>query len=259
MNNSPSPALAKLAEALRRHRKLAGRTQAELAQRIPCSDKTISAIETGRDRPSREMIVAIEEAMELSKGALVDIFDLLDSESLPGWMRDWLVEECRSTMLRSLELVIIPGLLQTEDYARVLFRGQEAAVQARMERQTILTGDTSPTLHVVLDEAVLYREVGGPKVMHEQLKHLAECVSDSLTIQVIPSNANPCPEGAFVIGTMGSNEEVAYIETAVRGIVTSSREDVAQLNDSWEKVRSHAMSQRESLDFIRRTAEERWT
>jgi hypothetical protein len=111
----------------------------------------------------------------------------------------------------------------------------------------------------VLDEAVLYREVGGPKVMHEQLNHLADCVSDSLTIQVIPSNANPCPEGAFVIGTIGTNEEVAYIETAVRGIVTSSREDIAQLNDSWEKVRSYAMSQRESLDFIRRTAEERWT
>jgi DNA-binding XRE family transcriptional regulator len=117
MNNSPSPALAKLAEALRRHRKLAGLTQADLAKRIPCSDKTVSAIETGRDRP----------------------------------------------------------------------------------------------------------------------------------------------EGAFVIGTMGSNEEVAYIETAVRGIVTSSREDIIQLNDSWERVRSHAMSQRESLDFIRRTAEERWT
>jgi transcriptional regulator with XRE-family HTH domain len=113
MNNSPSPALVKLAEALRRHRKLAGHTQSDLARRIPCSDKTISAIETGRDRPSREMIVAIEEAMELSRGALVDIFDLLDSESLPGWMRDWLAEERRSTMLRSLELVIVPGLLQT--------------------------------------------------------------------------------------------------------------------------------------------------
>jgi hypothetical protein len=174
-------------------------------------------------------------------------------------MRDWLTEERRSTKLRTLQLVIVPGLLQTEDYARVLFHGNEAAVKSRMERQTILSGESPPTLHVVLDEAVLHREVGGPGVMRKQLEYLCECVSERLTVQIIPSDANPCPEGAFILATMGSNEEVAYIETAVRGIVTSSRDDIAALNDSWEKIRSHAMSQRESLDFIRRMAEERWT
>src|SRR3954463_1033168 len=154
MNNSPSPALAKLAEALRRHRKLAGLTQADLAKRIPCSDKTLSAIETGRDRPSRPMIVAIEQALGLSPGALVDIFDLLDAEGLPGWMRDWVIEERRATRLRSFELALIPGLSQTEEYARALLKGNETAVQTRMERQAILVGDDAPTLHVVLDEAV---------------------------------------------------------------------------------------------------------
>lgn len=259
MNNSPSPALMKLAEALRRHRKLAGLTQADLARRIPCSDKTISAIETGRERPSRQMIVAIEEALKLSKYALVDIYELLDSEGIPGWMRDWVLEERRAIKLRTLQLVIVPGLLQTEDYARVLFRGDDAAVQARMERQAILAGETPPTLHVVLDEAILYREVGDSKIMHAQLMHLTECVSETVTIQVIPSDANPCPEGAFIIGTMENNDEVAYIETAVRGIVSNSRDDIAALNDSWERVRSHAMSQRESLDLIRKVAKERWT
>jgi transcriptional regulator with XRE-family HTH domain len=258
MNNSPSPALAKLAEALRRHRKLAGLTQADLAKRIPCSDKTLSAIETGRDRPSRPMIVAIEQALGLSPGALVDIFDLLDAEGLPGWMRDWVIEERRSTRLRFFQLATVPGLLQTEEYARAIL-GNEAAVQARMERQAILVGDDAPTLHVVLDEAVLYRGFGGPQVMHNQLKYLVECVSDKLTIQIVPSDTNPHPEGAFVIGTTERNEEVAYIESAVRGIVTSSREDLVRLNAVWETIRSHARSQQESLDFIRRTAEERWT
>jgi transcriptional regulator with XRE-family HTH domain len=259
MDNSPSPALAKLAEALRRHRKLAGITQSELAQRIPCSDKTISALETGRDRPSRQMIVAIEKALGLSPGALVDIFDLLDAEGLPGWMRDWVIEERRSTRLRFFQLATIPGLLQTEEYARAVLNGNEAAVQARLERQAILFGDDAPTLHVVLDEAVLHRGFGGPQVMHNQLKYLTECVSDKLTIQIVPSDTNPHPEGAFVIGTTERNEEVAYIESAVRGIVTSSREDLVRLNAVWETIRSHARSQQESLDFIRRTAEERWT
>lgn len=248
----------KPAEALRRHRKLAGLTQADLARRIPCSDKTVSAIETGRERPSRQMIVALEEALELSKYALVDIYDLLDSEGVPYWMRDWVVEERRATKLRTLELVIVPGLLQTEDYARAVSHSSEAAVQARMDRQTILAGETPSTLHVVIDEVVLYRQVGSPEVMHAQLMKIIECVSDTLTVQVIPSDSNPCPNGAFIIGTMENNDEVAYIDTAVRGIVTSSRDDIAALNDTWEKVRSHAMSQRESLDFIRKVAEERW-
>src|SRR4051812_35398819 len=109
MNKSPRPAFAKLAEALRRHRKLAARTPADLAHRTPSAHKPRSAIQTGRDRPSRAMIVAIEEALGLSPGALVDIFDLLDAEGLPGWMRECVIEERRSTTLRSFEMAVIPG------------------------------------------------------------------------------------------------------------------------------------------------------
>jgi transcriptional regulator with XRE-family HTH domain len=155
MGNPPSPTLMKLAAAIRRHRKRAGLTQAQLAAMIPCSDKTISAIETGRDRPSREMVAAIEKALNLTPDSLLDLFDLLDSESLPGWMRDWLVEERRASKLRSYELAIVPGLLQIEGYARTTLHGIETAVQARMDRQDLLAADNPPTLHVVLDEMVL--------------------------------------------------------------------------------------------------------
>jgi transcriptional regulator with XRE-family HTH domain len=257
-SNSPSPTLMKLAAAVRRHRKRAELTQLQLAELIPCSDRTISAIETGRERPSREMVVAVERALRISPDALVDLYDLLDSESLPGWMRDWVIEERRASRLRSFELAIVPGLLQIEEYAKALLNGNEAAVQARMDRQAILTSDTPPTLHVVLDEAVLYREIGGRQTMHDQLEHLTTCVSERLTVQIVPSDVNPSRSGAFTIGTLDGGE-VAYIETAVRGIVASSRSDIGRLNDVWEIVRSHALSQRESLDFITRTAEKKWT
>jgi hypothetical protein len=94
--------------------------------------------------------------------------------------------------------------------------------------------------------------------MRAQLKHLAASVSEKLTIQVIRSDVSPRLSGAFTIGTVNGGE-VAYVETAVRGIVTSSREDIARLEDVWETIRSYALSQQESLDFIRRTAEARWT
>jgi transcriptional regulator with XRE-family HTH domain len=96
-NNSPSPTLMKLAAAVRRHRKRAELTQLQLAELIPCCDRTISAIETGRERPSRPMVVAVEKALRISPDALVDLYDLLDAESLPGWMRDWVIEERRAT------------------------------------------------------------------------------------------------------------------------------------------------------------------
>jgi transcriptional regulator with XRE-family HTH domain len=258
MGNPPSPALTKLAAAVRRYRKLRGHTQAQLAALIPCSDKTISAIETGRDRPSREMIVAVEAALGLPPDALVDLYDLLDAESLPSWMRDWVVEERSATSLRNFELAIIPGLLQTEEYAHALLDGDQVAVKARMERQEILTGDTPPTLRCVLDEAVLYRGKGGPQVMHNQLKRLVESVSAKLTVQIIRSDVSPGLSGAFAIGTV-DGRAVAYVETAIRGIVTSSHDDIADIEDAWETIRTYALPQQESLDFIQGTAEERWT
>jgi transcriptional regulator with XRE-family HTH domain len=258
MGNKQSPALAKLVGAIRRNRKRAGLTQAELAAAVPCSDKTISAIETGRERPSREMTVAIEHALGLPPDTLVDLYDLLDVESLPRWMRDWVAEERRATSLRSLQLTAIPGLLQIEEYACALLPGNDAAVQARMERQDIFTQESPPAMRTVLDESVLYREKGGTQVMHNQLMHLAELVSERLTIQIVPAGVNPRLSGSFVLASV-DGREVAYVDTAVRGIVTSSHEDIAHLEDVWETVRAYALSQQQSLDFIRKVAEERWT
>jgi transcriptional regulator with XRE-family HTH domain len=258
MGNTPSPAMTKLAEAVRRYRKRAGLTQTQLAALIPCSDKTISAIETSRERPSKEMTVAIERTLDLPPEALIDLYDLLDVESLPRWMRDWVVEERRATSLRSFQLTTVPGLLQIEDYARSLLPDNEAAVQARIERQEILRGDSPPIMRTVLDEAVLYRDKGGARVMYKQLNHLADSVSQRLTVQVVPSGVSPGLSGSFVLASV-DGREVAYVETAIRGIVTSSHEDIACLEDVWETIRTYALSQQESLDFIRRVAEEKWT
>jgi hypothetical protein len=185
--------------------------------------------------------------------------DLLDNETLPGWMRDWLEEERKTTVLRTFELAVVPGLLQTEEYARTILDGDETAVTARMERQHILTGDSPPTLRCVLDETILHRGFGDAEMMHDQLEHLMNSVSSRLTIQVVPSGLSyQGLLGHFTIATVDGSE-VAYVETPIRGLVTSSREDITGLTDVWESIRTCALSQRESIEFIKRTAEERWT
>jgi hypothetical protein len=111
----------------------------------------------------------------------------------------------------------------------------------------------------VLDETVLHRGFGDPKVMRDQLEHLVNSVSPRLTIQVVPSGISyQGLQSAFTIATVDGNE-VAYVDTAIRGIVTNSREDIARLSDVWESIRTCALSQRESIELVRRTAEERWT
>jgi hypothetical protein len=110
----------------------------------------------------------------------------------------------------------------------------------------------------VFDEAVLYRDKGGPDVMRDQLKHLVESVSEEITVQIVPSSVSPGLSGAFAIGTV-DGRKVAYVETAIRGIVTSSNEDIACLEEEWETIRTHALSQQESLEFIQKVAEEKWT
>jgi hypothetical protein len=127
-----------------------------------------------------------------------------------------------------------------------------------MKRQEILVRDIPPMFHVVLDEAVLYQGRGGKEVIRGQLEHLMASAGPRLTLQVVPSDVNPRSAGAFTIATV-DGADVGYIETAVRGIVTSNQEDIAALTASWEAIRTFALSQRESLDLIRKVIEEKWT
>jgi len=142
----------------------------------------------------------------------------------------------------------------------VLLDGDEKAVQARMERQEILSREDPPPpmVHVVLDEMVLYRERVGSDVMRAQLEHLIASVGPRLSLQVVRSKVNPRTSGAFTIATV-DGADVGYVETAVRGIVTSSREDMDALVAAWEAVRTFALPQQESLDLIKRVIEEKWT
>ncbi|MCO5969838.1 helix-turn-helix domain-containing protein [Actinoallomurus soli] len=259
MGRMPSPALITLGRQVRRYRDAAGLRQRELADHLGYSEPWVSALETGRLLPKADQVAALEAALHIPSGVLLEVCRQLDIDPTPQWFREWRDVETDSDMLRWVELSIVPGLLQTEDYAAALLGGDEAAVAARMERREILTRNDPPppVLHFVLDEAVLYRGRGGPKVMHDQLMHLADSVGPRLTIQVVRSDVNPRSLGAYILATV-DGRDVAYLETAVRGLVTSTQEDIAILSGAWESVRSFAMPQHESIDFIRRTAEERW-
>jgi Domain of unknown function (DUF5753) len=157
---------------------------------------------------------------------------------------------------------VIDGLLQTEDYARTLLYGKESDVQVRMSRQGILTRtETPPPLLIyVLSEIVLRHEIGGPKVMHDQLLQLAASASERVRIHVVPNGVvHPGVRGSFVLATLADRSEVAYVETGARAMTLGESEDLQALSENFEMIRSHALPVGQSIELILRTAEEIWT
>lgn len=246
---------------LRHYRKAASLTQAQLAEKIYCSESLISSIETGQAPATPEFAEAADEALTTG-GTLLRTLDWRKgTPAYPAWFVDWLPVEDTAVRLRVFEIDLIHGLLQTPGYARALLGGDEAAVEARLLRQSILTREDPPppALYCVLDESALRRNVGGAKVMYEQLQHLLELSErDNISIQIVPSGAHRGLRGPFAVATSEDGSETAHAESALGGAVSTRQEDLATVVSSWESIRTEALPVDMSRDLIRRIAEELW-
>ncbi|WP_204033097.1 DUF5753 domain-containing protein [Micromonospora qiuiae] len=186
------------------------------------------------------------------------------------WFRDWARIEQEATALRWFEPVYMPGLLQTEGYARAILTGAglfgadeiEQQVAARIDQQGVLTRDRPPLLSAVIDEHALRRRIGGAEVMREQAQHLVKLGSTlpRVRIQVVPLSAGAYAglDGPFVIATSPSGEDVVYLDGQRHGQVIDRGDYVRQMVEVWESIRGEALSQQQSLDLMAEVAET-WT
>ncbi|TDC43770.1 XRE family transcriptional regulator [Actinomadura sp. KC345] len=167
---------------LRHYRRQAGQTQAELAARINFSESLISGAETGQLAASIPFAEACDRELETG-GALLRMLDFKKAHRFPTGFAEYLEVEKETSMIRWYEGLCIPGLLQTPDYARELHRAGrpgdteeeiESLVATRMERKTLLAEANGPTVWVLVDEPVLRRPVGSPKIMRDQIGHILE-------------------------------------------------------------------------------------
>ncbi len=264
--------LRRLGQELKHLRVQAGFTQEQVAERMECSKGRIMYAESGKgSRPSLEFIRALLDLYnmhdETVREALVDLArrgkqkgwwtsyaDVFPAE-LPGWEED-------ATVIRTYDS-IIPGLLQTSDYATALFDGGmigdrgaiKRNVDARMRRQSVLRRDPPPQLWVILDETALRRVVGDPKVMHGQLLHLLEMASrPNITIQVLPfeAGAHAAMTGTFYILDFGGLEQppLVYVSTAGGSAFLEKPEEVERCTLIFGQSVISAKSPRESITFI---------
>ncbi|WP_431931180.1 helix-turn-helix domain-containing protein [Micromonospora sp. RP3T] len=187
-----------------------------------------------------------------------------------SWFRPWADLEQDATSLRSYQPLLVPGLLQTEEYARaVLGTGAllppaevEEIVASRIARQRVLDRDDPPQLVAVINEVVLRRPVGDGSVMAGQLRHLAAVAErEHVQVRVIPADG-PWHTGLagrpFVLGRLPDGTELAYLDNQLRGQVVTDPVDVASLGRRWESVTGEALPRRRSIELIREVAET-WT
>ena len=226
-----SPA-AFLGAELRRARVAAGMSQEQFSRSLGFDRTVITKAETGERPPSPEVAAAIDEAFPHLDG-LFSRLTLLARRAngrYPEWFREWVNAEQQATVLRTWQPILVPGLLQTRDYARALFNAWQPAassdeldalVGARIERQAILDRADPPELLAVLGEAVLHRKVGSAKIMGDQLAHLGEMsCRPAITIQIVPAEVGTHAGllGGFFVGIFDDTPVIVYAETAVEGI-----------------------------------------
>ncbi|MEV5709317.1 helix-turn-helix transcriptional regulator [Actinoallomurus sp. NPDC052274] len=245
---------------VRKLRTAAGMSQDQLAAKIPISGSHIGKIERGEGRCDRAIAERLDEILD-GRGTLQNLWDdlVLDS-AFPVWF-DWPVVEVESVTLSAFESVVVYGLLQTESYASVLFKGNKEAVAARLRRQAVLLRDDPPPprLTVVMLEQVLHHEIGGAEIMREQLQHLMDISAEHINVQIVPGPVPPdATEGAFVLATLQDRSELAYMENPVRGMTTEETADIQILSNRYDAIRSCALPVGASRELIRRVMEEKW-
>jgi transcriptional regulator with XRE-family HTH domain len=267
--DSDQPALGLFAAELQAARARAGLSREQLAGRLSYSPSLVAMIETRRRVPTADFARRCDEVLG-TPGTFGRLQQHVRTAPFPPWFRPFVEYEARAVTLRGFEHVLVPGLLQTAGYARSVLATRphttddqiEERLSARLDRQTILERDQPPALWAVLDEAVLHRDVGGAKVMHDQLLHLATMAGrPGITIQVIPATVGVHSglEGAFVLMEFADEPTVAYLETVVGGQITEEPSTVGTTSLIFDTLRSEALPWRASRDLITEVAEERWT
>ncbi|MFH9248790.1 Scr1 family TA system antitoxin-like transcriptional regulator [Streptomyces lydicus] len=258
---------ALFATRLRRLRLNAGLTQAQLGQRTHTHPTRINQIErTTGAKPTLELARSLDEAVG-AENLLIELWPYVYRETFPDWAREFMERSERASTIREYASAVVPGLLQTEDYARALLslgRTLESAEQleervaARLGRQVRLTEASGPELWVVVDEAVLLRPLGDPPVMQAQLTRLLEAGNHPrITLQVLPFSSG----GHEIIGrsltllNQPDGTESAYVEVADFGQLFDDSGEVESFSVTYDRLRALALPPNMSLDMIRSAME----
>ncbi|MEU8096200.1 DUF5753 domain-containing protein [Streptomyces rubiginosohelvolus] len=251
---------------LRREREARGWKQDDLGGRIGYTGRHVSGVELCHKSPTRKFSIAVDVAMNYTGTA--DSFErewrkIKHGVLLQGFP-EYVALEGRAAEIRLFEVGVIPGLLQTREYAEALdnaavARGVITPEQAEqrmallMERQSALLRTAPPMLIAVLDESCIRRPVGGPAVMDAQLQHLVDFAAQSHTmLQIVPfSVGEHRPFNRLVnLLTLQDRSVVSYVESETQGHLDRELSSVIPVVRAYHQLQAVSLSQAETVDVI---------
>lgn len=265
-----------LGEALTQLRKNAGFTEAQVAEQLGCSESKIRKIESGYVSVNRAELLLMLKIYEADDELGEPLLDLQAQGKQRGWWRPYgqlsprfaqfLSLESSATKIRTFELGLVPGLLQTEEYARAIVSSHtpglspeqvDRQVKIKLERQQRVL-EEPPDLWVILDEAALHRPAGAATVMIEQLKHLARVARTrqpgGINLHVIPYGHGSYPGqlGSFVIFEYDEqvHSPVVYVEGQAGSVFMHDEADLARCSLWYEQMTAAALSGPKSAQLI---------
>ncbi|MFI7000886.1 helix-turn-helix domain-containing protein [Nocardia sp. NPDC050175] len=263
---------------LRRLREAKGITREAAGDAIRGSHAKISRLELGRtgfkDRDIRDLLSLYgvndveerERFLDLARQANEPGWWHRYSDLLPQWFGTYLGLEQAASKIRTYEAHLVPGLLQTPEYARaVVALGYEDAdtdrrVQVRQRRQEILHRSDPPIVWAVIDEAALHRPVGGPRVHREQMEHLIQLADlPTVTVQVLPysSGEHAAAGSSFSILRFAESElpDIVYLEHLTSALYLDRRQDLALYLSVMDRLSVQAERPEKSVEILRKYAE----
>ncbi len=285
--DSPTVKRRRVAATLRDLRKRADMTMAEAARRAEHDSTWLSRIEHAENgihnNDLRQLLsvygiegVEVEAVLEINRGARKRGWWHPYSKAIPDWFSTYVGLESEASLIRTYEAQSVPGILQTESYARAVLQAApipesvgeiERQVRLRMERQAILDGDDPPQLRAILDEGVVRRIVGDSKIMREQLEYLLTRSSETnIDLMVLPFSAGAHAgfDGPFVLLEFPALPEpypdtaeprVVYVDYLTGAHYLEEPAELVMYNAAWDRLAVLADAPSRSRDVLRTIAE----
>ena len=265
---------------LKRFREAAGLTGEQVAEQMGWSVAKVYRIEGDRVRVLARDVQRLltlygiggeqaEAVMELARLARAKDWWHQYSGAIPEWFQFYVGLEAAASAMQEYCAELVTGLLQTEAYARAVMAAaaqtdteeMDRQVTVRLERQKRLTATDAPSLWVVLDEAVLRRQVGGPAVMAAQLAHIGQMAGQpNVTVQVLPftAGAHPAMLGSFTLMQFPDpgDKDVVYLEAETGALYLEKQQDVRRYSLMIDYLRAQALGPAESRALIAQMAEQ---
>ncbi|GEB53493.1 helix-turn-helix domain-containing protein [Streptomyces cacaoi] len=250
---------------LRWWRERAGLTLEQVGTRVYLTGSQIGQFETAVKVPRDEHVPRLDQVVGAG-GALIRAWELAKRQPLPPKLRQIAEIESSASQILAFEPQLVPGLVQTEQYARAVLgvvrrQNLDVRVAGRMARQRMLEWEEAPLLWVVLCEAALHQEVGGPEVMRTQLVRLLSYRhSERVHVQVLPfrAGAHAGVMGNFSLYLYEDRPTVAYVETYGRADASVDPLGVRDYSYRYDLLRAAALSIENSAELITRVMEERY-